>query len=101
MESINMKLRLLAASMACIALVGCAQTDIQPLTATSFMVATEAAPACGRSGARKVANQAAAIEVIRRGGDKFIFVSQSTDSRTTGVTYNAYTGFQTYNSNEQ
>lgn len=89
------------ASVACITLVACAQTDIQPLTATSFMVATEAAPACGRSGARKVANQAAAIEVINRGGDKFVFVSQSTDSRTTGVTYNAYTGFQTYNSNEQ
>jgi hypothetical protein len=65
------------------------------------MVATEAAPACGRTGARKVANQAAAIEVIRRGGDKFIFVSQNTGSRTTGASYNAYTGFQTYNSNEQ
>ena len=96
-----MKLRTLAASLACVSLLACAQTDIQPLTATSFMVATEAAPACGRSGARKVANQAAAIEVINRGGDKFVFVSQSTGSRTTGVTYNAYTGFQTYNSNEQ
>ena len=96
-----MKLKLIIAGMTCATLVACAQTDIQPLTATSFMVATEAAPACGRTGARKVANQAAAIEVIRRGGDKFIFVSQNTGSRTTGASYNAYTGFQTYNSNEQ
>lgn len=96
-----MKLRTLVAPLACITLIACAQTDIQPLTATSFMIATQAAPACGRSGARKVANQAAAIEVIKRGGDRFIFASQSTDSRTTGVTYSAYTGFQTLNSNEQ
>ena len=82
-------------------LQACAQTDIQPLSATSFKVATEAAPACGRRGARKVANQAAAIEVIRRGGDKFVFVGEETGSRTTGVTYNQYTGFQSYNSNEQ
>lgn len=96
-----MKSNLIVTSLAAVFLASCAQTDIQPLTATSFMVATEAAPACGRSGARKVANQAAAIEVINRGGDKFVFVSQSTGSRTTGVNYNAYTGFQTYNSNEQ
>jgi hypothetical protein len=81
--------------------VGCASTDIQPLTSTSFKVATVAAPACGRSGARKVANQAAAIEVINRGGDAFIFVGEDTGSRTTGIGYNQYTGFQTYNSNEQ
>lgn len=78
----------------------CAQTDIQPLTATSFKVATEAAPACGRRGAREVANKAAAIEVITRGGDKFVFVGEDTGSRTR-VAYNNYTGFQSYNSNEQ
>jgi hypothetical protein len=82
-------------------LTACANTDIQPLTATSFKISTEAAPACGRSGARKVANQAAAIEVIRRGGDRFIFLSEDTDSRVSGVDYNVWTGFQTYNTNEQ
>jgi len=84
-----------------IALAGCAETDIQPMTKTSFMVATEAAPACGRSGAREVANKAAAIEVIRRGGDRFIFVDGRTGSRLTGATYNPYVGIQTYNTNEQ
>ena len=83
------------------ALAACAQTDIQPLTQSSFKVATTAAPACGPSGARKVANQAAAIEVIRRGGDRFIFTGDQTGSRMTGVAYNYYTGFQTYNSNDQ
>ncbi|MDA9224076.1 hypothetical protein N9P17_04095 [Tateyamaria sp.] len=83
------------------ALAGCARTDIQPLSATSFKVATEAAPACGRSGAREVANQAAAIEVINRGGDRFIFVGESTGSRVTGVSYNSYGYAQTYNNNEQ
>lgn len=84
-----------------IVLVACASTDIQPLSASSFKVATTAAPACGRSGARKVANNAAAVEVIQRGGDKFIFIGEDTGSRTTGMSYNQYTGFQTYNSNEQ
>ena len=82
-------------------LSACAQTDIQPLSATSFKVATTAAPACGRTGARTVANQAAAIEVINRGGDRFIFVGTETGSRVTGVNYNRYTGFQPMNSNEQ
>lgn len=95
-----LKLSIVALSAALL-LTACASTDIQPLSATSFKVATEAAPACGRSGARKVANQAAAIEVIQRGGDRFIFIGESTDSRTTGVSYNQYYGFQTYNSNEQ
>jgi ABC-type Na+ efflux pump permease subunit len=65
------------------------------------MVATEAAPACGRTGARKVANQAAAIEVIKRGGDRFVIAGQNTDSRVTGGYYNRYSGYQSYNTNEQ
>jgi hypothetical protein len=96
-----MKFNSLSAATLTMFFAACATTDIQPLSATSFKVATEAAPACGRSGARKVANQAAAIEVIRRGGDKFIFIGEDTGSRLTGVTYNMYTGFQAYNSNEQ
>jgi len=84
-----------------IGLAGCATTDVQPLTASSFMVSTTAAPACGPSGARKVANQAAAIEVIKRGGDRFIFESQNADSRITGANINPYAGLQVYRSNDQ
>ena len=84
-----------------IALSACATTDVQPLTASSFMISTTAAPACGPSGARKVANQAAAIEVIRRGGDRFVFVSQNSDSSISGVTFNPYAGVQLQRSNNQ
>lgn len=46
----------------------------------TFKVATNAAPACGPIGARNVAFKTAAIEVIRRGGDRFIIVSDNSDS---------------------
>lgn len=83
------------------ALSGCASTDVQPLTATSFAISTTAAPACGASGARRVANQAAAIEVIKRGGDRFVFVSQNANSQVSGVSVNPYAGLQVYRSNNQ
>lgn len=70
-------------------LLGCASTDIQPMTKSSFKVATHAAPACGPHGARQVANQAAAIEVINRGGDKFIFASDQSSSRPVGGGHHA------------
>jgi len=60
---------------------GCASTKIQPLTRTSFSVSTMAAPACGQAGAAKVANRVAAVEVIKRGGDRFFFKAASSDYR--------------------
>ena len=59
-------------------LAACATSSIQPMTKTSFKVATNAAPACGPQGARNVAFQTAAVEVIRKGGDLFIVASDST-----------------------
>lgn len=59
-------------------LAGCATTEIQPLTQTSFKVSTRAAPACGAAGARNVAFRTAAVEVIRRGHDLFIISGDST-----------------------
>lgn len=96
----NMKLKMLWLPLF-LAVSACATTDIQPLTQTSFKVATTAAPACGRSGARELANKAAAIEVIRRGGDRFVFAGGQSGNRVTGMTYNPYAGFQTQSSNEQ
>ena len=60
---------------------GCTTTKIQPLTASSFSVSTSAAIACGQSGAAKVANRIAAIEVIKRGGDRFFFKGAHSDYR--------------------
>ncbi|WP_041527182.1 hypothetical protein [Paracoccus aminophilus] len=56
----------------------------------TFKVATHAAPACGPSGARNVAFKSAAIEVIRKGGDKFVILGDQTDS---GVSGDIFTGF--------
>lgn len=72
-------------ALALTALLGaCATTDVQPLDQRTFKVATTAAPACGPSGARRVANQVAAIEVIRRGGDKFVFLTSEEANFYTG-----------------
>ncbi|KEO61411.1 hypothetical protein [Thioclava indica] len=58
----------------------CAQTNIQPMAQDTFKVSTMAAPACGPNGARNVAFKTAAIEVIRRGGDKFVLIGDAAQS---------------------
>ncbi len=65
-------------------LAACAQTQIQPMTRDTFKVATHAAPACGPSGARNVAFKSAAIEVIRKGGDRFVILGDHSDSGLQG-----------------
>ncbi len=75
MKSLNF-----AALIAVLALAGCAQSTIQPMSKDTFKVATQAAPACGPNGARNVAFKSAAVEVIRRGQDKFIVQGDSHDS---------------------
>lgn len=60
------------------ALAACATTEVQPLTKSSFKVATRAAPACGAAGARNVAFRTAAVEVIRRGHDLFVIKGDTT-----------------------
>ena len=75
-----MKYRIIT-SLACItALVACAQSSIQPMSQDTFKVATTAAPACGPNGARNVAFKTAAVEVIRKGADKFILVGDANNS---------------------
>ncbi|WP_255471192.1 hypothetical protein [Paracoccus sp. M683] len=72
-------------------LSACAQTQIQPMSKDSFLVATHAAPACGPAGARNVAFKSAAIEVIRKGGDKFVIVG---DQMSSGMQGDFFSGFQ-------
>lgn len=67
------------AIIALMALSACAETAVQPMAQDTFKVATTAAPACGAAGARNVNFRAAAIEVIRRGYDKFVIVGDQTD----------------------
>ncbi len=61
------------------AVSACASSTVQPMSKDTFKIDTIAAPACGPNGARNVAFKTAAIEVIRRGHDKFILVGDSSD----------------------
>lgn len=69
-------------------LAGCAETSVQPMSQDTFKVQTHAAPACGPTGARNLAFKAAAIEVIRKGHDKFIIEQDSTGSGMQGDIFN-------------
>jgi len=75
-----LKFRILVTAVALTALSACAQSSIQPMSQDTFKVATTAAPACGPNGARNVAFKTAAVEVIRRGGDKFVLVGDANNS---------------------
>jgi hypothetical protein len=79
----------------------CATTDVQPLTATSFAVTTEADSSCTGASIRQIASQAAAIEVIKRGGDRFIITGQGSDSQLSGMTYAGYGNWNSYGTTQQ
>lgn len=68
----------LAAVFLALTVAACTETTVQPMSRDTFKVATTAAPACGPSGARNVNFRAAAVEVIRKGGDRFIVVGDDT-----------------------
>lgn len=55
----------------------CASTSVTPIAANQVMITTSAAPACGASGAQKVAARMAAVETVRRGFDRFSIVGMS------------------------
>ncbi|WP_417723979.1 hypothetical protein [Salipiger sp.] len=69
-------------------LAACAETSVQPMSKDRFKVQTHAAPACGPTGARTLAFKAAAIEVIRKGYDKFIIEQDTTGSGLQGDIFN-------------
>lgn len=79
-----------------LAVTACTSASVENRTATSFEVVASAAPICGLSN-KEYADHAAAIEVIKRGGDKFVYadsksVSNRVPSVSNGViTYNTYT----------
>lgn len=75
-----MKLKSILMPMVVLLAASCAETTIQPMAKDTFKVSTMAAPACGPNGARNVAFKTAAIEVIRRGGDKFIITGDAAHS---------------------
>lgn len=94
-----MGVRLFALSI--FALAGCVETSVQPLTQTSFKISTEAEDVCGAKGTREIAFKEAAVEVIRRGADRFIIVGDQSRSDITGGMFTTYGGFETYGTNTQ
>lgn len=80
---------------AIVLLTACAETSVQPMSTDRFKVTTHAAPACGPTGARNLAFKAAAIEVIRKGGDRFIIEQDATGSGLQGDIFNGM--YQNFN----
>lgn len=65
-------------------LTACAETSVTAMSRDTFKVQTNAAPACGPTGARNLAYKAAAIEVIRKGGDLYIIGGDRSDTGMSG-----------------
>jgi hypothetical protein len=82
-------------------IAGCVETSVQPLTQSSFKISTEAEDLCGAKGTREIAFREAAIEVIKRGADRFIVVGDQSRSEITGGVFTTYGGFDTYGTNTQ
>lgn len=80
---------------------GCVETSVQPLTQSSFKISTEAEDLCGAKGTREIAFREAAIEVIKRGADRFVVVGDQSKSEITGGMFTTYGGFDTYGTNTQ
>ncbi len=88
-------------SLVAMFIVGCVETNVQPLTRTSFKIATEAEDLCGAGGTRQIAFQSAAIEVIKRGADRFIVVGDQSRSAVSGGYFTDFGSFETYGTNSQ
>ncbi|MDP3264315.1 MAG: hypothetical protein U1E06_04790 [Tabrizicola sp.] len=80
---------------------GCVETSVQPLTQSSFKISTEAEDLCGAKGTREIAFREAAIEVIKRGADRFVVVGDQSKTEITGGMFTTYGGFDTYGTNTQ
>lgn len=100
------------AMLSTLALAGCAKTESIRLSNNAVLLKTSAAPACGSTGAARVASQMAAVETIRSGFDKYIITGGDSESNisyvqtpgsiyssgtmTYGRGYGSYSGRSTY-----
>ncbi|MYF08594.1 MAG: hypothetical protein F4233_12045 [Rhodospirillaceae bacterium] len=84
----KLALQLLAAGLAGL-LLGCAKTSVVPLSANEVRIVVDADDECGATGAQEVALERAAIEVLRRGYDRFVVVSVDGRSTATSI-FGAY-----------
>lgn len=82
-------------------LTACASTSVTPVAKNQIIISTSAAPACGRSGAAKVASKMAAVETIRRGYQRYVIAGANAENNVqvirTGPTYaNTYANASVY-----
>lgn len=82
-------------SAAVAALAGCASTSVRDMSQDTFKLSTVTAPICGSNAAAETAYNNAAIEVIRRGGDRFVILSDQGGQEYGGTIYNPYAGIAT------
>lgn len=84
-----------------ILVAGCAETSVTPISRNEVIISTSAAPACGRTGAARVASQMAAVETLRRGFERYVVLGAQSQNNvraiTTGPTSATTTGtFNTF-----
>ncbi|MBO9168356.1 hypothetical protein [Rhizobium sp. L245/93] len=100
-------LKKILASGLCLLAVGCARSSSMRVSQNEVIINTSAAPACGSTGAAKVAQKQAAIETIKDGYDRYIIVGASAANNVSATqlpgtyqtfgTVNSYGGYGTLN----
>ena len=80
--------------LAALAIAACTSAKIEDRTTTSFYVEAKSAPACGMSD-KEYMDRASAIEVIKRGGDRFVYLDSESVSRSNVVPMGGYISYQT------
>ncbi|MDI3337020.1 hypothetical protein QKW60_11410 [Defluviimonas aestuarii] len=94
-------MRTIGVAVSVLLVAGCVETSVQPLTQTSFKISSEAEDLCGAKGTRDIAFRTAAIEVIKRGADRFVVVGDQSHSSIQGGMFTSYGSFETYGTNTQ
>jgi hypothetical protein len=69
-----------------LALGACASASTVPLSQDTFRITARAAAACGAAGAERVAVKQAAVEVIKRGYDRYMILGAQSQSAVVGAT---------------
>ncbi len=77
----GMRISVTISLLGLLALAGCAETSVMPLSANRVQILVNADGDCGPTGAQDVAFQRAAAVTIQRGFDKFIIESSDRESQ--------------------
>jgi hypothetical protein len=76
--------------IAAVAVAGCAEVSTMQLAQDTLQITSRADPACGVTGAQRVAMTRAAKETIARGYDRFQIVATERQAQATGASWWGY-----------